>query len=119
MQYAYCMQSKGIPKPTISLRLSRRQIEEIDEWVRRTGMRSRTVLIETAVERFLEEIKETKVVAMKPWTEAKAKAAIVKFLKTRPSLYVSEIIETLGIEPELAFRVVDSLLEGGVVDRAH
>ena len=115
MQYVHCMQGKRLRKPTISLRLSKGQIERIDEWVRRTGLKTRTALIEHAVERYLDELAEAKVVALRPWSEVKAKTAILRFLKAKPSAYVSEIIEALGMEPELAFRVVDSLLAGGAV----
>lgn len=112
------MQGKRAPKPTTSLRLSTKQLDEIDELVRRTGMRSRTEFLERAVQRYVEELDESKVVMLKVWTERKAKAAVLKLLRGRPSARVSDIIETLGMEPDLAFRVVDRLLREDVVDRA-
>ena len=111
------MQGKRPIKPTTSLRLSKVQLEEIDRLVQRTGMRSRTDFIGRAIERYIEELAESKLVVVRPWTEARARAAILKYLKGRRSTHVSDIIEGLGMEPERAFRIVDSLLMEGTVDR--
>jgi len=121
----YCMQgvrlgrrTRGAGKPTTSLRLSERQLQEIDDIVGRTGMRSRTQFIEQAISRYIEELAETKIVVVRAWTEAKATAAILKYLRGRRSTHVSDIVEALGMEPEQAFRVVDALMKEGNVDRA-
>jgi len=111
------MQGKKPFKPTTSLRLSEAHLAEIDRLVRRTRMRSRTDFIERAIERYIEELAESKLVVVRPWTESKARAAILKYLKGRSSTHVSDIIEALGMEPERAFRIVDSLLQEGTVDR--
>ena len=78
-------------------------------------MRSRTEFIERALEAYVEDIKEAKVVFVKPWTEAKARAAVLRYLKGRPATYVSDIAEALGMDLDLAFRVVDSLMKEGQV----
>jgi hypothetical protein len=59
------------------------------------------------------EVRESKVIVARPWTEAKARAAILRFLRGRPSAYVSDIMEALGMEPEFAFRMVDALAKEG------
>lgn len=112
------MQRKGLTKPTTSIRLSAEQLRQVDELVRRTGMKSRTELIERAIQRYIEDLKESKVLVLREWTPTKAKAAVLRYLKNRPSGYVSDIIEALGMEPDLAFRTVDTLLKEGAVDRA-
>jgi len=38
-------------------------------------------------------------------------------LRRKPSAFVSEICEALGIDFELGFRVVHRLMEEGIVDR--
>lgn len=117
-QYMYCMERSHTRKPTISLRLSTDRLSAIDGLVARTGMRSRTEFIERALDAYVQEIREAKVIAVRPWTEKGARAAVVRFLKKRPSAYVSEIAESLGMDFDLAFRVVDSLMEEGTLDRA-
>ena len=113
----HCMQSMKDRKPTISLRLPRPLLEEIDELVRRTRMRSRTEFLERAVETYVDELQEARIVVVKPWTEAKARAAILRYLKGRRATYVTDIAEALGMDLDLAFRVVGSLAkEGKVVD---
>jgi metal-responsive CopG/Arc/MetJ family transcriptional regulator len=102
-------------KPTISLRLPARLLEEIDDLVRRTRMRSRTEFVERAVESYADEIREARVVVVKPWTEAKARAAILRYLKGRRATYVTDIAEALGMDFELAFRVAGSLAKEGKV----
>ncbi len=111
----YCMQPKEKSKPTISLRLPRRVLEEIDGLVRRTRMRSRTEFIERAVETYVDELREARIVVAKPWTDKSARVAILRYLKGRPATYVTDIAEALGMDFELAFRVVSSLSKEGKV----
>lgn len=115
MQYKYCMQSKGKRKPTISLRLPTELLLQVDELVGRTGMRSRTELIERAVEAYVTELKEAKIVRVQQYTEGEARAAILRYLEDRPGTYVSDLAEDLAMDVELAFRVVASLAEEGEV----
>ncbi len=113
----HCMQSAEDRKPTISLRLPRRLIEEIDELVRSTRMHSRTEFVERAVETYVDELRETRIVIVKEWTESKARAAILRYLKGRRATYVTDIAEALGMDLDLAFRIVGSLAkEGKIVD---
>lgn len=111
----YCMQPTRTSKPTISLRLSGALLEEIDGLVKRTRMRSRTEFIERAIEDYANELKESRIVVVKPWTPAKARAAILRYLKGRPATYVTDIAEALGMDLDLAFRVAGSLAREGKV----
>jgi metal-responsive CopG/Arc/MetJ family transcriptional regulator len=105
----YCMHAKVIRKPTISLRLPPGLLEDVDDLVARSRMRSRTDFIEKAVEAYVQEMKDSKVVVLRPWTDRKAKAAVMKFLQDRSTARLSEIIEALGMDPNLAFRTVEAL----------
>ena len=114
MQY---MQNRKMRKPTISLRLPPKLLGEVDDLVSRAHMKSRTEFLERAIEAYVQELQDSKVVVVRTWTEPKARAAIVKYLRRKPSAFVSEICETLGIDFELGFRVVHRLMEEGIVDR--
>jgi metal-responsive CopG/Arc/MetJ family transcriptional regulator len=114
MQY---MQNRTARKPTISLRVHPKLLAEVDDLVGRTRMKSRTEFLERAIEAYVQDIRDSKVVIVKSWTEPKARAAIVKYLRRHPSAFVSEICEALGIDFELGFRVVSRLMEDGIVDR--
>src|SRR6266699_351282 len=83
LQCMHCMQSPTARKPTISLRLPRPLLDEIDELVRRTRMRSRTEFLERAVESYVDELREARVVVVKSWTDGKARNAILRYLKGR------------------------------------
>jgi len=110
------MQVKTMRKPTISLRLPPDLLREVDDLVSRSGMRSRTDFVQKAVEAYAEDLRNTKVVVLRPWTEAKARTAVMKFLRGRSSARVSEIVEALGMEPDLAFRTVESLAKEGKIE---
>ena len=114
----YCMQAKRLRKPTTSLRLPETLLREIDALVERTRMRSRTEFIERAVEELVQELKGAKVVIVKPWTEAKARRAMLAFLRRKPGAYVTDLAESLGMDLELAFRVARRLAKEGAVERA-
>lgn len=111
----HCMQSNKARKPTISLRLPRRLLKEIDDLVQRTRMRSRTEFLERALEAYLDELREARIVVVKEWTDARARAAILRFLKGRKAMYVTDIAEALGMDLDLAFRVARSLAKEGKV----
>ena len=114
-QCVHCMQFSKDPKPTVSLRLPRPLLAEIDELVRRTRMRSRTEFVERAVETYVDELREARIVVVKPWTEPKGRAAILRYLKGRRATYVTDIAEALGMDLDLAFHVVRSLAKEGKV----
>ncbi|HYS74228.1 MAG TPA: ribbon-helix-helix domain-containing protein [Thermoplasmata archaeon] len=117
LQCMHCMQSATARKPTISLRLPRPLLDEIDELVRRTRMRSRTEFLERVVESYVDELREARVVVVKSWTDGKARNAILRYLKGRRATYVTDVAEALGMDLDLAFRVVGSLAkEGRVVE---
>src|SRR4030067_348549 len=97
VQCMCCMQNKVSRKPTISLRLPSELLREGDALVARPGMRSRTDLVQKAVEAYVKDMKDTKVVVLKPWTEKKARAAVMKFLQGRSSARFSAIVEVLGM----------------------
>lgn len=78
-------------------------------------MRSRTELIERAVEAYVDDLREAKVVRVRPYTEAEAEAAILEYLEDRPGTYVSDLAEALAMDVELAFRMVALLAERGKV----
>src|SRR2546425_4829524 len=114
MQY---MQVHTVRKPTISLRLPPKLLKEVDDLVSRAHMKSRTELLERAIESYVQDLRDSKVIVVRAWTEPRARAAIVKYLRRKPSAVVSEICEALGIDFELGFRVVRRLMEEGIVDR--
>jgi len=78
-------------------------------------MRSRTEFIERAVETYVDELKEARIVVAKPWTDKGARVAILRYLKGRSATYVTDIAEALRMDFELAFRVVSSLSKEGKV----
>lgn len=72
-------------------------------------------MIERAVEAYLDEVKEGKVVQIRTYTEAEAREAILRYLEDHPGTYVSDLAEALALDVELAFRIVASLAEEGTV----
>ena len=78
-------------------------------------MRSRTEFVERAVETYVDELREARVVVVTDWTETKARAAIRRYLKGRRATYVTDIAEALGMDLDLAFQVVGSLAKDGKI----
>jgi nitrous oxide reductase accessory protein NosL len=78
-------------------------------------MRSRTEFVERAVEAYVEEIREARIVVVKDWTEPKARTAMLRFLKGKKAMYVTDIAESLGMDLDLAFRVAGFLAKEGKV----
>lgn len=110
------MQNRRARKTTTSLRLSPSLLDEVDRLVARTRMRSRTEFIERAVEAYAEEVREAKVIVVKPWSLKKAKSAILDYLKGHPGTYVSDIAEALQMDLDVAFRAVDALAREGKIE---
>jgi DNA-binding transcriptional ArsR family regulator len=78
-------------------------------------MRSRTEFVERAVQAYVDELREARVIVVREWTATKARTAILRHLKGRPATYVTDIAEALGMDLDLAFRVVGSLAKEGKV----
>ncbi len=112
--HAYCMTPEK-RKPTISLRLPTELLHQVDELVRRTGMRSRTEFVERALVEYVEELKEAKVLWVKRYTLEEARGAILGYLEDHPGTNVSDLAEALAMDIELAFQVVHALAEEGEV----
>ena len=102
-------------KPTISLRLPTALLERIDELVRRTGMRSRTELVERALVEYVDQLEEAKVIRVRRYNQEEARESILEYLEDHPGTYVSDLAEALAMDIELAFRVVHVLAEEGEV----
>jgi metal-responsive CopG/Arc/MetJ family transcriptional regulator len=100
----------------VSLRLPPQLLRDVDDLVARSGMRSRTDFVQKAVQAYVEEMKDTKVVVLRPWTEKRAKTAVMKFLRGRSSARVSDIVEALGMESGLAFSTIEALAEEGRIE---
>lgn len=64
-------------------------------------------------------LQTAKVVYVREFSRKEAKQRITDYLKTRPSAYVSDIADGLGMDIELAFSVAKELMEKGKVDRAE
>lgn len=107
------MASERHRKPVVSLRLPPDLLDEVDRLVRRSGMRSRTEFVQRALERYAEEIREAKVVQVRPYTEEEAIEAILGYVDAHPGAYVSDMAEALGMDLDLAFRLVAALAEEG------
>jgi hypothetical protein len=60
---------------------------------------------------YVHDLRDSKVVNMRNWTEPNARTAFVKYLRRHPSAFVSEICKALEIDFELGFRVVRRLME--------
>src|SRR5436309_15189398 len=106
MQY---MQNRTVRKPTISLRLPPKLLSEVDDLAGRAHMKSRTEILARAIEAYVQDLRESKVVVVRNWTEAKARGAIVTYLRRKPSAFMSGICEAMGTDVEPASRVVRRL----------
>jgi len=80
-------------------------------------MRSRTEFVERAVEAYVDELREARVVVVKEWKSTEARQAMLRYLKGRRATYVTDIAEALGMDLDLAFQIARSLAkEGKIVD---
>jgi len=108
-------EAKVVKRATIPVSLPIYIVEKIEELRAKLGYRSRNEFIREAIKRFIEEMKETKVIYVRDITLEQAKKEILEHLRRHGSAYVSEIAEDLGIEIEMAFRAVEELEKEGIV----
>src|SRR3989475_10902182 len=98
MQY---MQNRKMRKPTISLRLPPKLLGEVDDLFGRAHMKYRTEFLERAIEAYVQDLRHSKVVVVRTWTEPNARAAIVKCLRRKPAAAASRIGEALAVDCRL------------------
>jgi metal-responsive CopG/Arc/MetJ family transcriptional regulator len=93
-------------KPRYPFPLPITDVEKIEKIRARLGYRSRNDVIREAINRFIEDIEETKAIYIREISLEQAKKEIVEHLRRHGSAYMSEIAEDLGIAIELAFKAV-------------
>jgi len=108
-------EAKVVKRATVPVSLPMSVVEKLEGLRARLGYRSRNAVIREAVGRFIEEMEEAKVLYVRDVTVEEAKGEIVEYLKRHGSAYVSEMAESLGVNIELAFKVVEELEKKGVV----
>lgn len=104
-----------VKRATIPVSLPLSLVEKIERLRAKLGYRSRNDVIRESIDRFVEEMEETKVIYMRDATLEEAKKEIVKYLKRRGTVYISEMAEDLGIDIPLIFKAAEELEKGGVV----
>ncbi len=78
------------------------------------GLPSRSALIRQAVLGRLEELETTGITEVREVTTGEAMKLIHRYLQKYPGThYVSELIERLGLEPEIAFAAAQKLIDEG------
>lgn len=108
-------EAKVVKRATVPVSLPVSVVKKIEELRARLGYRSRNAVIREAIRRFIEEMKEAKVLYVRDVTLEQAEKEIVEYLKRHGSAYVSEMAESLGINVELAFKAVGELEKEGIV----
>src|SRR3989449_8887737 len=97
MQY---MQNRKMRKPTISLRLPPKLLGEVEDLAGRAHMKSRTELLERAIEAYVQELRDSKAVAVRTWIEPKGRAASVKYWRRKPAAFVAETCRDVRIDSD-------------------
>lgn len=117
IRFGVCVvsEAKVVKRATVPVSLPMSVVEKLEGLRARLGYRSRNAVIREAVGRFIEEMEEAKVLYVRDVTVEEAKGEIVEYLKRHGSAYVSEMAESLGVNIELAFKVVEELEKKGVV----
>ena len=109
------VEARVVKRSTIPVSLPLSLVEKIEELRAKLGYRSRNDVIREAISRFIEEMREAKVIYVRDMTLEQAKGEIMEHLRRHGSAYVSEIAEDLGIDIELAFKAVKELEKEGAV----
>lgn len=108
-------EAKVVKRATVPVSLPKTVVKKLERLRARLGYRSRNDVIREAINRFIEDIEETKAIYVREMTLQQAKKEIIKYLKHHGSTYVSEMAEELSIDVELAFKAVEELEKEGVV----
>ncbi len=102
------------PGRAIPARCSESEVMRMDRVRSLLGIPSRSQLIREAVADKLEAVENMEILELRDMSVDEAVKLIDRYLMRNPGTHwVSEFIETLGIEPKIAFEAVQKLVEAG------
>jgi len=111
------LQAKARPpsaSSAIPTRFSKQEVERMDRAQQLTGLSSRSGFIRQAVLEKLESVEATGVLVLREVSEREAMRMIKSYLRKHPgNHYVSDLVEKLGIEPQVAFSAAQKLIDEG------
>lgn len=99
---------------TIPLRIQRESAQKIDHLVKRLHARSRNEIIRDAIEKYLAQMMNAKIIEVRDLSIDEAVKMIDDYISKHPGKhYVSELAEELGIELSTAFKASQKLIDSG------
>jgi len=103
---------------TIPLRIHRNKIQKLDLLVRKLHARSRNEIIRDAIDQYISQMMETKIIEVRDVSVDEAARLIDDYIsKNSGKHYVSELSEELGIELGTAFKAAQKLIDAGEVKK--
>ncbi len=104
---------KTVRGRVIPVRLDEEEVERIDRFVERAGTDSRSGFIRDAVEYYLGNVAEMKVIELKDATLAQAKKEVIEYIRTRKEAETFEIANDLRLDLSLTAKALKELWEEG------
>jgi len=101
----------------IPIRIPKRLAKNLDKIVLSLGYKSRNQVIREALEQYVNNVMQAKVIEVKDHTVDEAAKKIDEFLSNNPGThYVSEIAEALGLELNVAFKATKKIMDEGIAE---
>jgi len=102
---------------SVPVRIPRKLAKDLDKVAMSLGYNSRNQVIRDALEQYVKEVMNAKIIEVKDFSVDEAIKKMDEFLSKNPgSHYVSEIAEALGLELKVAFKAAQKLMDEGIVE---
>lgn len=105
--------SRAFKSKVIPIRFSEDDLQKIDNLLNKTGSRSRSEFIRDAVQHYLDNVAEVKVIKLRNLSKEKAKKEILNYIKNRKEAETFDIANDLRLDLNLTMKALRELWEEG------
>ncbi|MGQ9515510.1 MAG: ribbon-helix-helix domain-containing protein [Thermoproteota archaeon] len=104
---------KPVKSKVILIRFGEDELQKIDSLLGKTGLRSRSEFIREAVQHYLENVAEMRVIELRDVSKDQAKKEILEYIKKRKEAETFDIANDLRLDLNLTMKALKELWEEG------
>jgi len=113
--YVYVMQ-KSVKSKVIPIRFGEDELQKINSLLDKTGLRSRSEFIREAVQYYLENVAEMRIIELRDISKDQAKKEILEYIKERKEAETFDIANDLRLDLNFTMKALKELWEEGRIE---
>jgi len=114
--YSVYVMQKSVKSKVIPIRFGEEELQKIDSLLDKTGLRSRSEFIREAVQYYLDNVAEMRIIELRDISKDQAKKEILEYIKERKEAETFDIANDLRLDLKLTMKALKELWEEGRIE---